>query len=98
MEFTNEEKKVLDAYLRAFTSDFGKIVLKDLEKRLYIRRISDKDLESHAKCVERITEQNVYLTILRLLERAADVIQTAEGVTPARTPEVITEEDQDVSF
>jgi hypothetical protein len=96
MSVTTEEKKILDAYLRTFTSDFGRIVLKDMEKSFLLKRVDD--IESHAKCVERITEQNVYLKILRTIERAADEIQTAEGFKPARDPEVITEEDQDVSF
>lgn len=98
MDFTQEEKKILSAYLRAFTSEDGKIVLEDMKKSFMLKRLSDTEMESHARCVERIAEQNVYLKILRTIERAADVIQTAEGFAPARTPSVITEDDQDVVF
>jgi hypothetical protein len=91
VEFTHEEKKILDAYLRTFTSDYGKIVLEDMKRSFLLKRVDD--IESHARCVERLTEQNVYLKILRTMERAAEVIQTAEGVTPSHTPEVITEDD-----
>ena len=97
---TTEEKKIIDAYLRTFTSDFGKIVMADMEKSLYLKRLSDEDLSNHAKCVERITEQNIFLKIKRLIERGADQIQTAEGVRPSRTPNVETEalDENDITF
>jgi hypothetical protein len=36
--------------------------------------------------VKRVTEQGVYLKIIRMMERAAEEIERANGVTPAVMP------------
>jgi hypothetical protein len=85
-ELTHEQKKILHAYLMTFTSDFGKIVLDDLKKSFFDKVVPDHDLENHSLLVKRVTEQGVYLKIIRMMERAAEEIERANGVTPAVMP------------
>ena len=93
-EFTPEAKKVLFAYLSVFNTPDGKIVLDDLRKSYHDKPFDENRMNDVGYLAARATEHNVYLKIVRIRERAAEIIQTAEGVTPARTPEVIIDEPE----
>jgi hypothetical protein len=93
-ELTHEQKVVLTAYLFTFSSHDGKTVLDDLKKSYLNKPFDESRLNDRGYLVQRATEQNVVLKIIRIMERAADVIQTTHGVKPARTPKVIVEAEE----
>lgn len=82
---------VIDAYLRTFSSSYGKIVLDDLRKSFVFRPIDENRLDSLGYLAARAAEKNVVHKIERMMARAAELIERAEGVKPAHTPKVITE-------
>ncbi len=91
-ELDRETKKVLAAYLVTFNTPEGQTVLADLKKSFFEKPFEEHRVNEHGYLAYRAAEHNVYLKIIRMRERAAEEIQRTEGVTPARTPDVIIEE------
>ena len=91
MELTKEEERTLHAYLLVFSSDLGKVVLDDLRK--WTRKPFDETrFNDKGYLVQRAAEYNMVKRIERCMERAAEEVQKMDGVMPAVTPEVETEE------
>lgn len=88
---TLEQRRVFDAYLRAFSGDFGKIVLEDLRKSFVDKPVDENRLDSLGYLAARAAEKNVVHKIERMMRRAAAEIERTEGVKPAHSPMVITE-------
>jgi hypothetical protein len=87
----HETETTLHAYLLTFSGSYGQKVLDDLRRSYFDRPFDESRFDDHAYLVARATEHNMYLKIVRLRQRAAERVQTLEGVEPSRTPEVIIE-------
>ncbi len=82
----------LHAYLLTFSSSDGKRVLDDLRKSYHDKAIPEERFKDTHYLIQREAERNVFLKIIRMMQRAAERVQRLEGVEPAVTPTVITEE------
>lgn len=90
-----ETEITLHAYLTTFASPQGQRVLDDLRKSLHDKPFDENKLDNHSYLVQRATEHNLYLKIVRMRQRAAELIQRMEGVEPTKTPNVVTEGEND---
>ncbi len=88
---TPEQLVIMDAYLRTFSSSFGRIVLEDLRKSFVNKPIDEGKLNSLGHLAARAAEKNVVHKIERMMSRAAAEIERTEGVKPASQPKVILE-------